>query len=154
VLGLILDNGPNTYEVDAPAQPTTLHIPAGRMGACSLSVAPGAPVVQLAVGEAGRAQLEDGLTSQALQAVARRAAGGGTGPYPSAASLATSFANATAVLANPNETPGDRSVGIYSDERTHLAVVARTMTGRRLYADFDGDVITTNLTSVADLIPS
>ena len=44
------------------------------------------------------------------------------------------------------------AIGVYSDGARHLTVVARTLTGRRLFADFDGDVVSTNLGSVIDLL--
>ena len=144
-----------TFAVTPPAAPGTLHIDvgAGTVSTCSLGIAPGSPVVQVAVGEAGRAPLEDGLGAQALMIVARRAAGDGSGGYLSAQSLSTSFSGATAVLATPDGTPGDRSVGAFSDTKQHLSVVVVTLTGRRLYADFDGTTVRTNLLSVTQLVP-
>jgi hypothetical protein len=155
VLGLVLQNATATFTLTAPDQPTTLRLDlgTGAYSTCSLAVAAGAPVVQVAVGEAGRAPLEDGLTSQALQAVSRRAAGDGTGGYASASSVSGAFSGAVVALGAPGDTPSDRRVGVFSDGRTHLAVVARTLTGRRLYADFSGSVLRTNLLSVMDLIP-
>jgi hypothetical protein len=144
-----------TFTVTAPAQVGTLHlnVGSGAVSTCSLGIVPGAPVVQVAVGETGRAPLEDGLGAQALLIVARRASGTGSGSYLSSASTATSLSNSTAVLASPADTPADRSVGVYSDAKQHLAVVVRTLTGRRLYADFDGPVLKTNLLSVTQLVP-
>src|SRR4051794_38886442 len=155
VLGLLLGQQSATSTVTAPAAPTTLRfeVGAGSFSTCSLAVAAGAPVVQVAAGEAGRARRENGLTSRALQAVARRAAGNGPGAYASAPSLATSFADATVVLATPADTPADRRVGVFSDQASHLAVVARAMTGQRLYAEFSGSILRTNLLGVTDLIP-
>src|SRR4051794_21390613 len=96
---------PALFAVQAPQQPGTLrlNVGAGRFATCSLSVAPGAPVVQVAVGDPGRAPLEDGLSVQALAAVAQRAAGDGSGGYGSAQSVATSLADATVVLAAPSD---------------------------------------------------
>jgi hypothetical protein len=161
VLGLVLDTSSAALTIQVPSERATLRIdvtdagrvPSRRYDVCSLATAPGAPVVQFAVGTGARGTLEEGVVSGALEAVARRAAGDGTGAYASAAALGQTFADAVVPLASPSDTPGDRRVGVFSDEGRTLAVVARALTGRRLYAEFSGPVLRTNLLSVNDLLP-
>ena len=155
-LGLLTGRFAANVETRAPsAQPTTLHArlfgPAPAL--CSLGLGGGtAPLVQVALSPEGAAALEDGRVSLAMQAVAVRAAGDGLSSYASVASLQRSLAGGVAALSSPSDTPNDRRIGVYSDGARHLTVVARTLTGRRLFADFDGDVVSTNLGSVIDLL--
>src|SRR4051794_33201946 len=161
VLGLAFTSASESFTMKAPDSGDTLRLDVTESGAlasrrydvCSLATAPGAPVVQVAVGAGARALLEEGVVSGALRAVARRTAGDGTTPYASTAALADSFGDAIVPLSSPADTPGDRRVGVYSDGQSHLAVVARALTGRRLFAEYTESTVKTNLFSVTDLLP-
>jgi hypothetical protein len=52
-------------------------------------------------------------------------------------------------LGGPTETPPPKSVGYWSDGAQHLAVVTLSTLGRRLFIEYEGDVLHTN---VADYI--
>ncbi len=49
-------------------------------------------------------------------------------------------------LAAPADTPAAGRIGYYSDRREHVAVAVRSRSGKRLFIDVSGDVLTTNVT--------
>jgi hypothetical protein len=51
-----------------------------------------------------------------------------------------------ASLAAPTDTPPARRIGYYSDRREHVAVAILSRSGRRLFFEVSGDVLTTNIT--------
>jgi hypothetical protein len=48
-------------------------------------------------------------------------------------------------LASPADTPPARTIGYYSDRHEHVAVVVVSKSGRRLFIELAGDVLTTNV---------
>ena len=48
-------------------------------------------------------------------------------------------------LAGPREAPPPGKVGYYSDRAEHVAVVALSRSGRRLFIEIDRDVVSTNV---------
>ena len=48
-------------------------------------------------------------------------------------------------LGGPGDTPPPGRVGYYSDSAEHVAVVALSRSGRRLFIEVDGDVVSTNV---------
>lgn len=48
-------------------------------------------------------------------------------------------------LANPTDTPPAHRVGYYSDRREHVAVAVLSKSGKRLFLEVAGDVLTTNV---------
>jgi hypothetical protein len=48
-------------------------------------------------------------------------------------------------LAGPIETPPPKRVGYWSDGAQHLAVVGLSTSGRRLFIEYEGDVLHTNV---------
>jgi hypothetical protein len=48
-------------------------------------------------------------------------------------------------LANPTDAPPPGVVGYYSDGQEHIAVVVLSRSGRRLFIDYAGDVLSTNV---------
>lgn len=48
-------------------------------------------------------------------------------------------------LASPDDTPPARTIGYYSDRLDHVAVVTLSRSNRRLFIEFEGDAIHTNL---------
>jgi hypothetical protein len=48
------------------------------------------------------------------------------------------------VLATPDASPPDGTIGIFSDGAHHFEAVALTSLGRRMFYDINGDVLTTN----------
>jgi len=48
-------------------------------------------------------------------------------------------------LAGPTETPPPKRVGYWSDGAQHLAVVGLSTSGRRLFIEYEGDVLHTNV---------
>ena len=50
-----------------------------------------------------------------------------------------------ASLAAPTDTPPARRIGYYSDRREHVAVAIVSRSGRRLFIEGQGDVLTTNV---------
>lgn len=51
-------------------------------------------------------------------------------------------------LPAPDATPAPGRLGLYSDGAQHVTVVAVTLTGRRLFVDANGDVLTSNVPEV------
>ena len=48
-------------------------------------------------------------------------------------------------LAGPTETPPPKTVGYWSDGAQHFAVVGLSTSGRRLFIEYEGDVLHTNV---------
>jgi hypothetical protein len=48
-------------------------------------------------------------------------------------------------LGGPTETPAPKTVGYWSDGAQHLAVVTLSTLGRRLFIEYEGDVLHTNV---------
>jgi hypothetical protein len=48
-------------------------------------------------------------------------------------------------LANPADTPPQEAIGYYSDGQQHVAAVAVSASGRRLFVEHEGDVLHTNV---------
>jgi hypothetical protein len=48
-------------------------------------------------------------------------------------------------LATPGDTPPARTIGYYSDRREHVAVAIVSKSGRRLFIEAQGDVLSTNV---------
>ena len=68
--------------------------------------------------------------------------------YPTYAQLVGAIpraADMVVALANPTDTPPAGTVGYYSDGQRHLTIAIRSMSGRRLFIAFAGDVLSTNL---------
>ena len=54
-------------------------------------------------------------------------------------------ARVVAKLAAPGDSPPAGKVGLYSDGAAHILVATLSASGRRLFVEFDGDVISTNV---------
>jgi hypothetical protein len=52
---------------------------------------------------------------------------------------------ALVALAGPSDTPPDGAVGYYSDGEQHAAAVVLSASGKRLFLEFNGDVLHTNI---------
>jgi hypothetical protein len=48
-------------------------------------------------------------------------------------------------LAGPTGTPPQKTVGYWSDGAQHVAVVGLSTSGRRLFIEYEGDVLHTNI---------
>jgi hypothetical protein len=48
-------------------------------------------------------------------------------------------------LANPTDTPSEGAIGYYSDGQRHVAAVIVSALGRRLFVEWEGDVLHTNV---------
>jgi hypothetical protein len=100
------------------------------------------------VTQAGALFLRDrSLGERMVAALDIIAALGRDGRYPA-------FAAASGVipdlfeLSAPDATPPARKLGLFTDAAQHLTVVAVTLTGRRLFIDANGEVLTSNVPEV------
>jgi hypothetical protein len=69
---------------------------------------------------------------------------GRAGAYPAAPAVAADVPRLVA-LAAPSDSPPPGRYGLYSDAAQHVTVVGLTATGRRLFIDADGGVLTSNV---------
>jgi hypothetical protein len=72
----------------------------------------------------------------------------GPGAYPTAEQVLTrfpQFRGHVIPLPGPADTPPPRTIGYWSDGAAHVAVVALATAGRRLFIEYDGDVLHTNV---------
>jgi hypothetical protein len=121
--------------------PLRLNVPA-RFHLCSVTYA--GRVVGLALDSTGRPVLEDAAVAAAIDRLLHDAGADASPGYPTGDVLANRFAGAVVALAAPTDTPPDRRVGVWSDGARHLMISAVSRTGRRLFAEVDGDVVTSN----------
>jgi len=72
----------------------------------------------------------------------------GPGAYPTAEQVLTrfpQFRGHVIPLPSPAATPPPKTIGYWSDGAAHVAVVALSTLGRRLFIEFEGDVLHTNV---------
>jgi hypothetical protein len=72
----------------------------------------------------------------------------GPGAYPTAEQVLTrfpQFRGHVIPLPGPADTPPPRTIGYWSDGAAHVAVVALATAGRRLFIEYEGDVLHTNV---------
>ena len=105
--------------------------------------------VRIALDQSGRVALEEASVAAGLDRVLHNAGAGATTGYPTAAALSARYRTAVAPLAAPTEAPPDRRVAAWSDGQKHLILSAVARTGRRLFIDVDGPVVTTNTLGLA-----
>jgi hypothetical protein len=135
-----------TERNQASSDGSTLRVRvASRYPLCSLAW--GDHFARVALTDPARAALEEGLVSAALERVLRTAADAAAPGYPAA----TSLGDQVVALGARSDTPPDLRVGAWTDAGDKLSVVAVARTGRRLFADVDGDVLRTNAFTVPDL---
>jgi hypothetical protein len=66
--------------------------------------------------------------------------------WPTAAELfERRFDRSVVALANPTDTPPAGAIGYYSDGQQHVAAVTVSASGRRLFVEYEGDVLHTNV---------
>jgi hypothetical protein len=67
-------------------------------------------------------------------------------PWPTAAEiLGRRFDRAIVALASPTDTPRQGAIGYYTDGRQHVAAVTLSASGRRLFVEWEADVLHTNV---------
>ena len=72
----------------------------------------------------------------------------GSGAYPTAEQVLTrfpQFRGHVIPLSGPADTPPPKTIGYWSDGAAHVAVVALATAGRRLFVEYEGDVLHTNV---------
>jgi hypothetical protein len=69
----------------------------------------------------------------------------GQSTYPSSAELIARTRGAVLALSSPAATPPAGRYGYYSDARLHVAAVTLSAAGRRLFVEYDGDRLSTNV---------
>lgn len=65
--------------------------------------------------------------------------------YPSSAEIESRSEGEVVALATPQDSPPPGRIGYYSDGALHVAAVALSAQGRRLFLERDGDRVSTNL---------
>ena len=79
-----------------------------------------------------------------LERVLRAAAAGAAPGYPAGNALSAQYGGAVAPLPDASATPGDLRIAAWSDGARKLVLTAIARTGKQLFAQVDGDVLTTN----------
>ena len=72
----------------------------------------------------------------------------GSGVHPTVEQVLTRFPQLRGhliPLSGPADTPPPKTIGYWSDGAAHVAVVALATAGRRLFVEYDGDVLHTNV---------
>src|SRR4051794_27619800 len=129
-----------------PGRPLRLRI-ARRFHLCVATFA--GHLARIALDQTGRVALEEGSVAASLDRVLHNAGAGATGAYPTAEALSARYRTAVAALAASTDRPPDRRVAAWSNGADHLIVTAIARTGRRLFIDVDGPVVTTNTLGLA-----
>jgi hypothetical protein len=104
--------------------------------------------VDVPVTEAGALYLRDvALGNRMVAALDVISALGSGGSYPAFAAVGDVIPRLVE-LPSPDATPAPGQLGLFSDGAQHMTIVAVTLTGRRLFIDAAGEVLTSNVPEV------
>ena len=100
----------------------------------------------------GRAFLADFTAAVPTQAIAVEALSRAehAGRLPSARTVVRPLGRNGAVLRSARAAPPRNRVGVYTNRKAHLLVATRSATGRRMFFERDGDVVSTNFAGLLE----
>jgi hypothetical protein len=101
-------------------------------------------LARVALDDTGRVELEEGTVAIALTRVLRAAGAAAGRGYPTAQAIADRLGGAVAVLGVSTDEPPDLRIGAWSDGARRLVLSAIARTGRRMFIQIDGDIVTAN----------
>jgi hypothetical protein len=141
--------GAGDHSLPAAGRPLSIAGVPTKYHLCSLTY--GGHLARVALDDVGRVALEEGTISSALERVLRRAAADTTTSYATSQAVADDYPGLVVPLANPDDTPGDLRIGVWSDGGQDITVSAVARTGRRLFLEVKGDTLRTNVFSTPNL---